>query len=46
VSRIFSGKLVEKIVKHDSWPIWPDILNPSFLWLTSRKLLWLDLQPV
>ena len=21
-------KLVEKIVKHDSWPICPDILNP------------------
>ena len=24
----------------------PDILNPPFLRLTSRKLLWLDLQPV
>jgi len=37
---------VEKIVKHDSWPIQPDILNPPFLRLTSRKALWLDLQPV
>jgi len=27
-------------------PIQPDILNPPLLWLTSRKLLWLDLQPV
>jgi len=39
-------KLVEKIVKHDSWPICPDILNPPLLRLTSRKPLWLDLQPV
>jgi len=39
-------KQVEKIVKHDSWPIQPDILNPSLLRLTSRKPLWLDLQPV
>ena len=40
-------KLVEKIVvKHDSWPIQPDILNPPLLRLTSRKPLWLDLQPV
>jgi len=39
-------ELVEKIVKHDSWPIQPDILNPSLLRLTSRKPLWLDLQPV
>ena len=31
-------KLVEKIVKHDSWP--------PLLRLTSRKPLWLDLQPV
>ena len=23
-----TDKLVEKIVKHDSWPIQPDILNP------------------
>jgi len=35
-----------KIVKHDSWPIQPDILNPPLLRLTSRKPLWLDLQPV
>ena len=26
-----TDKLVEKIVKHDSWPIQPDILNPSLL---------------
>ena len=39
-------KLVEKIVKHDSWPIQPDILNHPLLQLTSRKLLWLDLQPI
>ena len=37
---------MEKIVKHDSWPIQPDILSPPLLQLTSRKLLWLDLQPV
>ena len=37
-----SDKLVEKIVKHDSWPIQPDIFNPPLLWLTSRKPLWLD----
>jgi len=24
-------KLVEKIVKHDSWPIQPDILSPPLL---------------
>jgi len=41
-----TDKLVEKIVKHDSWLIQPDILNPPLLRLTSRKLLWLDLQPV
>ena len=41
-----TDKLVEKIVKHDSWPIQPDILSPPLLQLTSRKLLWLDLQPV
>jgi len=35
-----------KIVKHDSWPIQPDILNATLLRLTSRKPLWLDLQPV
>jgi len=38
--------LVEKFVKHDSWPIQPDILNPPLQRLTSRKPLWLDLQPV
>jgi len=37
---------VEKIVKHDSWPIQPDILSRPLLRLTSRKPLWLDLQPV
>jgi len=37
---------VEKIVRHDSWPIQPDILNPPLLRLTPRKLLWLYLQPV
>ena len=41
-----TDKLVKKIVKHDSWPIQPDILNPPLLRLTSRKPLWLDLQPV
>ena len=41
-----TNKLVEKIVKHDSWPILPDILSPPLLRLTSRKPLWLDLQPV
>jgi len=41
-----TDKLVEKIVKHDSWPIQPDILSPLLLRLTSRKPLWLDLQPV
>jgi len=41
-----TDKLVEKIVKHDSWPIQPDILGPPLLRLTSRKPLWLDLQPV
>jgi len=41
-----TDKLVEKIVKHDSFPIQPDILNPPLLRLTSRKPLWLDLQPV
>jgi len=32
--------------QHDSWPIQPDILSPPLLWLTSRKPLWLYLQPV
>jgi len=41
-----TDKLVEKIVKHDSCPIQPDILNPPLLRLTSRKPLWLDLQSV
>jgi len=41
-----TDKLVEKIVKHDSWPIQPDILSPPLLRLSSRKPLWLDLQPV
>ena len=26
-----TDKLVEKIVKHDSWPIQPDILSPPLL---------------
>jgi len=37
-----TDKLVEKIVKHDSLPIQPDILHPPLLWLTSRKPLWLE----
>ena len=41
-----TDKLVEKIVKHNSWPIQPDSLNAPLLRLTSRKPLWLDLQPV
>ena len=41
-----TDKLVEKIVKHDSWPIQPDILSPLLLRLTSRKPLWLCLRPV
>jgi len=41
-----TDKLVEKFVKNDSWPIQPDILSPPLLQLTSRKPLWLDLQPV
>jgi len=41
-----TDKLVDKIIKHDSWPIQPDILSPPLLRLTSRKPLWLDLQPV
>jgi len=35
-----TDKLVEQIVKHDSWPIEPDILSPPLLRLTSRKPLW------
>jgi len=38
-----TDKLMEKIVKHDSWPMQPDILSPPLLRLTSRKPLWLDL---
>jgi len=41
-----TDKLVEKIVKHDIWPIQPDILSPPLLRLTSRNPLWLDLQPI
>ena len=41
-----TDKLVEKIFKRDSWPTKPDILSPPLLRLTSRKPLWLDLQPV
>ena len=41
-----TDKPVEKIVKHDSWPVQPDILNPPLLRLASRKPLWLDVQPV
>ena len=41
-----TDKLVEKIVKHDSWLIQRDNLNPPLQRLTSRKPLWHDLQPV
>jgi len=41
-----TDKLVEKFIKHDSWPIQPDILSPPLLRLISRKPLMLDLQPV
>jgi len=41
-----TDELLEKIVKHDSWPMQPDILNPPLLRLASRKPLWLKLQPV
>jgi len=41
-----TDKLVEKIVKHDSWSIQPDIFSSPLLRLTSRKPLWLDLQPL
>jgi len=41
-----TDKLVEKIVKRDRWQIQLDIPHPPLLWLTSRKPLWLDLQPV
>jgi len=39
-------KAAENRQTWDSWPIQPDILSPPLLWLTSRKPLWLDLQPV
>jgi len=41
-----TDKLVENIVKRDSWTIQPDILNLPLLRLTSRKPLWVELQPV
>jgi len=41
--KVATDKLVEKIVKHDSCQ---SSLNPPLLRLTSRKPLWLDLQPV
>jgi len=41
-----TDKLVEKTVKHDIWPIQPNILSLPLLRLTSRKPLWLDLQAV
>ena len=44
--KVATDKLVEKIAKHDSWPSQPDILSPPLVRLTSRKPLWLDLQPV
>jgi len=34
-----TDKLVEKVIKHDCWPIHPDILHPSLLRLTYRKPL-------
>jgi len=34
-----TDKVVDKIVKHDNWPIQPDILSPPLLRLTSRKPL-------
>jgi len=40
--KAITDKLVEKIVKHDNWPIQPDILSPPLLRLTSRKPLWLN----
>ena len=45
IRKAATDKLVEKIVKYDSLPIQPDILNPPLLRLSSRKSLWLDLQP-
>ena len=45
-SHTFCCSLSLSTVKHDSWPIQPDVLSPPLLRLTSRKSLWLDLQPV
>ena len=41
--KVATDKLVEKIVKRDSWPIQPDILSPPLLRLTSRKPLLYDI---
>ena len=40
--------MLEKNVKHDSWPIQPDILNPPcYDWHPIiKKPPWLDLQPI
>jgi len=46
LSFLYVVSYCKKIVKHDSWPIQPDILNPPLLRLTSRNPLWLDFQPV
>jgi len=36
-----TDKLVEKIIKYDSWPIQPDILNPPFLhWHPGHHCSW------
>ena len=43
---LITTSVLVSIVKHDSWPIQPDILSPPLLRLTSRKPLWLDLQLV
>jgi len=44
--RAAAGRLVGRVVEHGSWPVRPDVLSPPLLRLTSRKPLWLDLQPV
>jgi len=36
----------DNLTRHHSCPMQPDILNPPLLRLTSRKPLWLDLQPI
>ena len=41
-----TDKLVEKVIAHDTWPIYSDIFFPPPQRLTSRKPLWQDLQPV